>query len=416
MSDLPDRLRHSLGSQFSVQGLKLALTVGITGWMSRYLGPADFGKLSYATALAGIFAPFGSLGVQGSLAALLCHPSRLSGLVPTAFLIELLGTGVVALALLPFALSSQDSMVAALICIAVVGNLLNSAEVFETELLILQRGTLIARIGFFQILVSAFLSSGAILLKAPLLVFGWIQIAPLALRAYFLAALAPSGQIFQNLGQINRKAASKLITRGLPLLIAGLSVSLYMKSDQVMLQWMKGSDAVGQYSVAVKVAELFYFLPVMLSSTYFPRIARQQKAVSSNLELKRLYRFSWLLGAAIMLANIFILPLLIPFVFGPDFQEAKIVLAFSGPASFAVATGCASSSWLQIKNLEWISTLRTGFGAVANILLNIFLIPRFGPSGAAIATSASYILATFATTMIINKETRQNTLLLLYPF
>jgi len=40
---------------------------------------------------------------------------------------------------------------------------------------------------------------------------------------------------------------------------------LYMKSDQVMLEWLRGPEDVGQYSVAVRVAESLYFLPVVLS-------------------------------------------------------------------------------------------------------------------------------------------------------
>ncbi|MFN9631631.1 MAG: flippase [Cyanobacteriota bacterium] len=416
MLDRPDRLRYSLGSQFAVQALKLVLSVSISGWISRYLGPANLGKLSYAFALAGIFAPFGSLGVQGSLSALLCNEPQLPGLVPTAFVIEILGTAVVALVLLPFALLSKEPIISALIGTAVLCNLFNSAEVFETELLILQRGTLIARVGLLQILSNTLLSSTAIWRQAPLLVFGWLQVAQSMLRALLLACLAPSGNVIKSLANFDRASARELIARGLPLLVAGLSVSLYMKSDQVMLQWLKGAEAVGQYSVAVKVAETFYFLPVMLCSTYFPRIGKAAPGGSPEKELRQLYRYAWLLGTGMMLANILFLPLLIPIIFGPDFQEAKQSLALSGLASFAVATGCASSCWLQTKKLEWISTARTALGAAVNIALNLALIPHFGSSGAAVATSISYLIATFAMTMLINKETRENTLVLLNPF
>jgi len=37
--------------------------------------------------------------------------------------------------------------------------------------------------------------------------------------------------------------------------------------------------------------------------------------------------------------------------------------------------------------------VRTVIGAVSNILLNLLLIPRYGPIGAAIATAVSYALA-----------------------
>ncbi|MFN9630889.1 MAG: flippase [Cyanobacteriota bacterium] len=416
MVDDSDRLRHSLGSQVTVQGLKLIISIGMSGWISRYLGPVDLGKLSYAAALVALLSPVGSLGVQGSLSTLLCQPKALPGLVPTAFLIELIGTCLIAAILLPVAFFAQDPMIGTLIAIAILGNLFSSVEVFETELLILQRGTLLARVGLWQTLTTTVLTSGAILLHASLLTFGWLQVIQAMLRAIFLASLHVCRQSLKQLDQANFSSAQELIKRGLPLLIAGLSVSLYMKSDLVMLQWLKGSDAVGQYSVAVKMSETLYFLPVILANTYFSRIGKAASALSKSLEIKKLYQYSWVLGFVMMLCNGFVLPLMIPLIFGSKFQQAQQALALSGPAAFAVATGCASSSWLQLKKLEWISTARTATGAVVNMILNLALIPNLGPSGAAIATSISYLVATFAIPFVFNKETRANTLLLLYPF
>jgi O-antigen/teichoic acid export membrane protein len=416
MANYPDRLRHSLGSQIAVLGLKLVISVGISGWMSRYLGPVNLGKLSYASALVGLLAPLGSLGVQGSLSALLCEQKPLPGLVLTAFLIELIGTVIIALVLLPVAFFSGDHMIATLIAIAVLGNLFSSVEVFETELLILQRGTLLARIGLLQTLTNALLTSGAILLQAPVLAFGWLQVAQSIVRAVFLGLLDPCRQSLHQFRQVCLPAAKQLIRRGLPLLIAGLSVSLYMKSDQVMLQWLKGSGAVGQYSVAVRMSETLYFLPMILANTYFSRIGKAISALATAQEVKKLYQYSWLLGFGMMLSNIMLLPFMVPILFGPQFHQAQQALALSGPAAFAVALGCASSSWLQLKKLEWVSTARTATGAAANVILNFALIPSFGAAGAAIATSISYFVATFAITMVVNKETRINTLLLLNPF
>ena len=417
MADLPDRLRHSLTSQVASQVLKLAVSIGIGGWMARYLGPADLGKLSYVGALVGVLAPLGSLGVQGSVSALLCQQPRLPGLVSTALLIEILGTVVIALALLPFALATKDHQIAALIAIAVLGNLFNSAEVFETELLNRQRGTVLARLGLFQTFAGAFLSTTALLLQAPLLAFGWLQVIQSVLRAWLLGSVLQGRHLLRDLREACIPTAFALIKRGVPLLIAGLSVSLYMKSDMVMLQWLKGPSAVGQYSVAVRVAESLYFLPVMLASTYMPRIGKGDLDFNKNPELQELYSIAWLLGIAMMAVSILILPLFVPVVFGPNYQQAQLALAIAGPAAFAVSTGCASSCWLQLNNLEWISTARVAAGCIINIALNLVLIPWLGTAGAALATSISYVLATFGVMMFYNGETRRNSMsLLLGPF
>jgi O-antigen/teichoic acid export membrane protein len=413
---LPDRLKDSLVSQVAVQVLKLAASIGIGGWVARYLGPAGLGKISYVGALVGVLAPLGNLGVQGSLSALLCQQPQLPGLVSTALLIELLGTLVFTIAILPFALATKDPIIAALIGIAVIGNFFTSAEVFETELLNRQRGTVVARLGLLQTFAGAFLSGSALLLQAPLLVFGWLQVLQNVLRAWLLSSVFRGCHLLADLRQVCIPTALALIKRGLPLIIAGLSVSLYMKSDMVMLQWLKGSSAVGQYSVTVRVAESLYFLPVMLASTYMPRIGNRDLEFAENRELQQLYRLAWLLGIGMMLASILVLPIFIPVVFGPNYHQAQQALLLSGPAAFAVSTGCASGIWLQNMNLEWLSAIRTLLGCILNIGINLFLIPLIDINGASISTSVSYIIATFGVMLVFNPVTRRNAISLLFPF
>ncbi|MEO8165115.1 MAG: polysaccharide biosynthesis C-terminal domain-containing protein, partial [Betaproteobacteria bacterium] len=60
-----------------------------------------------------------------------------------------------------------------------------------------------------------------------------------------------------------------------------------------------------------------------------------------------------------------------------------------------VFLGVTSSSWLLVENLTAVSFYRTALGAVANIALNLLLIPAFGLVGAAWATLLSMAIATF---------------------
>jgi Na+-driven multidrug efflux pump len=53
---------------------------------------------------------------------------------------------------------------------------------------------------------------------------------------------------------------------------------------------------------------------------------------------------------------------------------------------------------------------------ILNIALNLWLIPTMGISGAALATSISYFVATFAVLIVFSPETRRNAFLLLAPF
>lgn len=402
-------------SQGSAQIFKLVVAIGIGGWTARYLGPQKLGTLAYVTALVGLLGPLGNLGVKGSLSALLCEEQPKPGLLASALLIELVGTAVIAVVLVPFAWSARDPMIVGLIGLAVLGNLLSSSEVFEVELLNRHQGSQLARVSTIQTVAGAFLSVIALLFHAPLLVFGSLPAFQAAIRAWLLVVAAQSAQPLQLLRQASWKTSRALIQRGWPLLLAGLSVMLYMKSDQVMLEWLRGPDDVGQYAVAVRVAESLYFLPVVLSNTFLPRIGSGTGQFESDHNLRQLYRSAWLLGVGMTVASMLLLPPLIPLVFGAQFLPAKAALIWLGPAAFAVATGCASSAWLNTQGHQKIIAQRSVIGAFVNILMNLALIPRMGFIGAALATSLSQLASVYMIG-IFQKKIKANLVCLIFPF
>ena len=413
----PDRLRHSLLSQGGAQVFKLLVSIGIGGWAARYLGPQNLGTLSYVAALVGLLSPLGSLGVKGSLRAMLCEEPPLPGLLGSALLIELIGTLVIAVVLIPFAWAAKDPVVVGLIGLAVVGNLLGSSEIFEVELLNRQRGTQLARLGAIQTVAGALLSVLALLAQAPLLVFGGLPVIQAAIRGWLLAAAVQAARPLQLLKQATWETSRDLIKRGWPLLLSGLSVMLYTKSDQVMLEWLRGPEDVGQYSVAVRVTESLYFLPVVLANTFLPRLGGGSGNFQKDLGLRQLYRSAWLLGVGMVALTAFVLPPLTIFVFGEQYGESLDALQFLAPCGFAVATGVASSAWLNRRGVRLLKMipLRTAAANVLNIFLNLWLIPQMGIVGAALATSVSYYFATFAVMLVYSGETRRNALFLLAP-
>lgn len=410
-----DRLSHSLLGQCGAQGFKLLVSIGIGGWTARYLGPQNLGTLSYVTALVGLLGPLGNLGVKDSLSFMLCEERPLPGLLGSALLIELIGTLVIAVVLIPFAWAAKDPVLVGLICLAVLGNLFGSSEVFEVQLLNRQQGTQLARVGMIQTITGASFSIVALMTQMPLLVFGALPVLQAFTRAWLLAVSVQVTRLHQLLKQVSWTTSRALISRGWPLLLAGFSVTLYMKADQVMLEWLRGPEDVGQYSVAVRVAESLYFLPVVLANTFIPRLGQGNGRFESDSGLRQLYRSAWLLGVAMALISMLVLPSFLPIVFGVEYRPAQTALVWLGPAAFAVATGCASGAWLNTQGLQGLIAQRSVIGAFINIVLNFLLIPLMGFAGAALATSISYLASVFFVG-IFSKAIMANLLNLVFPF
>jgi len=156
-------------------------------------------------------------------------------------------------------------------------------------------------------------------------------------------------------------------------------------------------------------------LPVVLANTFLPRIGRGSGQFESDPGLRQLYRSAWFLGLGMALTSMLLLPPLVPLVFGEEFLPAQTALVWLGPAAFAVATGCASGAWLNTQGNQKLIAQRSAIGALLNIVLNLLLIPRMGFTGAALATSVSYLASVYLVG-ILRREILANLVNLIFPF
>ena len=170
-----------------------------------------------------------------------------------------------------------------------------------------------------------------------------------------------------------------------------------MRIDQVMIKEMITPEAVGNYSVAVRLSEVWYFIPMAITSSLFPAIINAKK-VSEKLyhrRLQKLYDLMTWLAIGIALPMTFLANDIIRLLFGVQYQDAAGVLRIYVWAGVFVFLGVASSQYLVAENYTKISFFRTFAGGIVNVILNIIMIPKYGINGAATATLISYFVATF---------------------
>ena len=169
---------------------------------------------------------------------------------------------------------------------------------------------------------------------------------------------------------------------------------IYMRLDMVMLKMMKGDFAVGLYSAATKVSEVWYFIPTAIVSSVSPAIIK----VKDNPELfygrlRRLFSVMTLTACVIGAIVGFSSRAIIHLLYSNTYRGAAPVLAVHIWASVFVFLGVAQSPWDISENLLRLSFYRTAAGAAINVAMNLILIPRFSAMGAAIATVVSYAIA-----------------------
>jgi O-antigen/teichoic acid export membrane protein len=191
----------------------------------------------------------------------------------------------------------------------------------------------------------------------------------------------------------NKQSASvkAILIISLPMLFTNSLFLIMNWTDIFMLGIYRPESDVGIYNIAVKIAALNSIVLAAVNSIAAPKFA-EIHARSDKKALRKLAKQTTLLNTVLSLP-IFILILIIPGflmkLFGADFEfgvQALLILA-CGQIFNAV-----SGSKMYILNMTGYE--KTGrniilTGAIANVILNAILIPRYGINGGAIATFSS---------------------------
>jgi len=191
--------------------------------------------------------------------------------------------------------------------------------------------------------------------------------------------------------------AMLLLKDSWPLALSLFLISIYTKIDQVMVGRMLGVNQVGVYSVAVQLSEAWLFVPSILIITFNPFLLSVKK---TNLQeyykkLIQLYSFMCWIGIFVGFATIFFGEKIIYLLFGKEYIVAYKALIFNIWNGIAMSMAGARGIWMIGENLQRYRLYNNMMSVALNICLNYILIPKFGISGAAIATLFTQFCGTF---------------------
>lgn len=395
---------------FAEQVLRLVAELLVGIWVARQLGAAQFGTLSYVIAFVAIFGAIAKLGLDSIVVRNLVNdPSRKQQYLGTAFWLKI-GGAVISFAVIVVALNftSSDTTTRLYILIIAVGMIFQAAEVtafyFQSQV----QAKYVSYGKLVQLLLSVVLKVYFVLDDAELEWFVYVSLFDQISLAVAYSLIYRSQRIGNILGGFAPGLAKQLLRDSWPLIFSSLVVMIYMRIDQVMIKEMLGDKAVGIYSVAVRLSEVWYFIPMVITSSLLPSIinARRISKALYTVRLQRLYTAMVWVAIAIAIPTTMFSDQLVGFLYGSAYEGAGDVLKINAWAGVFVFLGVASSAWLTSESLQRLDFYRTFSGATINILLNLELIPLFGISGAAMATLASYMTAGFLFDMF-NKRMRE---------
>ena len=202
--------------------------------------------------------------------------------------------------------------------------------------------------------------------------------------------------------RINLLVLKNIILKSFPVLISSLSIILYMRIDQIMINAIVDEYNLGVYSVSVRYIEIFHFIPKIIMISLLPILLLSKKY---NLDLLKLnsviFKISLILMIFIFLSSDF----LIPFIFSDIYIDSVATTKILSFSIIFVFFGVTNEHWYVSNNLQKYYAIYVFLGALTNALLNYILISKFGIEGAAYATIITYFLIIFIFDYL-NKKTR----------
>lgn len=370
----------------------MGLLVGV--WIARYLGPEQFGLFNYATAIVALFTAIATLGLNSIVVRdLVKHPSDATVTLGTAFLLQLIGGLLATIAAIVAVniLRPNDSTTKIIVAIVGFSMVFKASDVirywFESK--IQSKYTVWVENAAF--LIFAAIKVVLILVTAPLLAFAWILLAEAALVATLLLLIYRQQGNRLSEWRCNYSQAKKLLHDSWPLILSGLAAMLYMRVDQIMLGQMLGNSAVGVYSAAARISEVWYFVPMAIANSALPEIIKL-KSVNQEKYLNKIQNlYDILIGFSILVAiTVTILaPKIIRVLYGNNFSDASTILSIQIWAGVFVTMGVARGPWIISEGLQKYTYQYIGLAMMVSLISNSLLIPRFGPVGASISSIAA---------------------------
>ncbi len=217
-----------------------------------------------------------------------------------------------------------------------------------------------------------------------------------------IAAQVPLFGVMRGMSRpvFDRQVAREALTFGLPAWVALLGGYANLRLDQLLMIRLTSSKELGFYAVATTLASFSFILTASLQTVIVARTARGDQELA-----QRATRLTMVVVGAATVVAAALTPIVLPALFGQDFQPAVsmalILLAAGVPFAGAQVLAAVLTAWGNPR-----APANAQLGAlVITVPGLLLLIPPLGGRGAALvslgAYSVSFVVQVFAARRII---------------
>ena len=209
----------------------------------------------------------------------------------------------------------------------------------------------------------------------------------------------------RSLSHFSAKYVGPVLKAAWPFAVIGALGVLLTNTDILIISWMQNATQVGIYSAVIRIVQIVYIIPGIIQAATLPAFARLAKDNRARFRaaFERTLGFIFLSSVPLALGGVLLGTQVMTFVFGAAYVSGGLALKvlmvsmmFDFPTSVIAA---AVFAYDHQKSL----IISSAIAGIANVALDLFLIPRFGITGSAFATLGAQVISNWYLWHIMNR-------------
>lgn len=396
-----------------VAQMALSLVVGMIS--ARYLGPSNYGLISYGTALTSFFMSFCTLGINSIIVKdFIDNPEEQGTALGSAVIYRIISSlcSVLLITSISFILDYgewETIIVVALCSVSLVFHAFDTINYwFQSQ----YKSKVTAVVTFSAYGAMALYKIILLILNKSVFWFAFASsVDYIAISALLLFAYK------KHHGPKLKFSLSKgnaLLKKSYNYILSGMMVAIYGQTDKLMLKQMLGEESVGYYATAVALCSMWTFVLSAVIDSMYPTIIRSFKTSSIEFEKKNRQLYAIVFYVSVFVSLVFTIfgELIVSILYGEQYLPAVMPLKMITWYTAFSYFGVARNAWVVCNNMQKYLKYMYIAASVINVILNLLFIPVIGAVGAALASLITQIFTSIILPFTI-KDLRPNAKLIL---
>ena len=391
----------------------ISLFVGVI--TARYLGPGNYGLISYGGAYVAFFTSLCNLGINSVIIKdFYDNPNEQGTAIGSALLMRLVSSvlSVIMILSIVMVLDKDEPQTIAVVFLCSLGAVFHIFETFNYWFQSIYKSKITALATLLAYIVTSIYKIVLLILGKSIYWFAFATSVDYIAVAIFLL-LAYKMHNGPKLS-FSLKKSKALLKVSYHYILSSTMVAIYGHTDKLMLKQMLNETEVGYYSTAFTICMMWTFVLQAIVDSIYPSILKFKSENQEAYERKnrQLYAIVFYISCFVSVVVLIFGDLAVKILYGDAYAASAPVLKI---ATWYVAfsyLGVARNAWIVSEGRQNYLKYMYGCAAVLNVILNAILIPFMGTSGAALATLITNIFTSIVLPLCI-KEMRPNARLML---